>query len=165
MAHLSRLDRELAEWLGRRRVAALGTLDDDGAPLVSMVPFAIAHGAPALVIHVSDLAAHTRHLLARPRVSLLVVHDDRPDEPVHALPRISLAGRAEPLVPGSPEAQACREAYLGRFPEALPMTELADFRFVAVRVSSARHVAGFAAARSLDEAQVGRVLAAAAHPV
>ena len=59
MAHLSRLHRSLHHLLHHTRVAALGTLGDDGAPMVSMVPFAIAPSSHALVLHDSALAART----------------------------------------------------------------------------------------------------------
>ncbi|UUZ77435.1 hypothetical protein LP414_09545 [Polaromonas sp. P1(28)-13] len=58
--------------------------------------------------------------------------------------------------------EACRAAYLERFPEAEPMTQLGDFMFVAIEVTSARQVAGFGAARSIDEEEVRVVLGAAA---
>jgi hypothetical protein len=35
-----------------------------------------------------------------------------------------------------------------------PMTQLGDFMFVAAVVSSARHVAGFGTARSIDDEEV-----------
>lgn len=161
MTHESRLTRELRALLQTQRVAALGTLCEDGAPLVSMVPFAIEAGQPCLVIHVSGLAAHTGNLQSSPRVSLMVMRAEAEGEPVHALPRVTLEGRAEVLVPASPSWQACRAAYLARFPEAEPMTHLGDFMFVALHVGAARQVAGFGAARSLDAQQLAQVLAGA----
>ena len=162
MTHESRLTRELLSLLQERRVAALGTLCEDGAPLVSMVPFAIEPGRACLVIHVSGLAAHTRNLQTAPAVSLLVMRAEVPGEPVHALPRVTLQGRVEVLVPASPGWEACRHAYLARFPEAEPMTQLGDFNFMAIHVTSARQVAGFGAARSLDAQAVAQVLGRAA---
>lgn len=82
-------------------------------------------------------------------------------EPVHALPRITLAGVAKVLAPTSPDWQECKTAYLERFPEAEPMTQLGDFMFVAVQVGSARHVAGFGTARSIDEEEVRLALGTA----
>jgi len=150
MTHESRLTRELRSLLQTQRVAALGTLCEDGAPLVSMVPFAVEPSLACLVIHVSGLAAHTRNLQTSPAVSLLVMRAEVEGEPVHALPRVTLEGRAEPLMPARPAWAACRAAYLARFPEAEPMTQLGDFMFIAIHVSAARQVAGFGAARSLD---------------
>ena len=154
MTHESRLTRELRALLNTQRVAALGTIDETGAPFVSFVPFAIEPQLHCLVIHVSGLAAHTRNLQARPRVSLLVMQSETPGEPVHALPRVTLEGLAKALEPNSQAWRVCRTAYLARFPEAEPMTQLGDFMFFAVQVTSARHVAGFGTARSIDEEEV-----------
>ena len=159
MPHESRLTRELRLLLNAQRVAALGTLrDGGGAPQVSMVPFAIEPGLACLVLHVSGLAAHTRNMQASPAVSLLVMQAEVAGEPVHALPRVTLDGRAEMLVADSPDWAACRSVYLARFPQAEPMTQLGDFRFVMVRPTGARHVAGFGAARSVDEPELAQVL-------
>jgi hypothetical protein len=162
MAHESRLTGELRALLQTQRVAALGTLCEDGTPLVSMVPFAIEPGSACLIIHVSGLAAHTRNLQASPAVSLLILRAEVQGEPVHALPRVTLQGRAAVLARDSAAWQACRAAYLARFPQVGPMTQLGDFMFVALHASAARQVAGFGAARSLDPNELAQVLRSAA---
>ena len=161
MAHEARLARALRELLHSRRVAALGTLGPDGAPQVSMVPFAPCAVPACIVLHVSGLAAHTRNLEVSPQVSLMVMQAEAEGAPVHALPRVSIEARAEVLAPHGPIATACRAAYLERFPEAEPMTQLGDFRFVALHLTGARHVAGFGAARSVDVDELAQVLNAA----
>lgn len=158
----SRLDQALRELLAARRTAALGTLQAAAPeqPSVSMVPYAVLPEARSLVLHVSSLASHTRNLLAQPRVSLLVTAPEVEGEPVHALPRVTLEGLARLPEPGSADWQAARAAYLARFPEAEPMTQLGDFSFVLVALSGARQVAGFGAARSVDADRLARLLAA-----
>lgn len=156
--HEPRLTQALRTLLQTQRVAALGTLDADGSPFVSMVPFAVEPASAKLVIHVSGLAAHTRNLLASPRVSLLVMQAEVAGEPVHALPRVTLEGLAAVLVRDSEQWTQARGAYLARFADAQPMTELGDFMFVAIAVQGARQVAGFGAARSLDAQTVAEVL-------
>jgi putative heme iron utilization protein len=158
MTHEPRLTRELRTLLNTQRVAALGTIDDAGNPFVSMVPFAIEPQLHCLVIHVSGLAAHTRYLQARERVSLMVMQAEVAGEPVHALPRVTLDGVATVAQRGSAEWTACRTSYLTGFPDAEPMTELGDFKFIAIKVTGARQVAGFGAARSLDEVEINVVL-------
>lgn len=160
MAHEPRLTRALRELLAAQRVAALGTLDEDGTPFVSMVPFAVDGRDRSLVIHISGLAAHTRNLQRRPRASLMVCQAEVAGEPVHALPRVTLDIDAADAVAGA-DAQACRAAYLARFPEAEPMTALGDFRFVRLRPLGARQVAGFGAARSVDAAELLQALGSA----
>lgn len=148
--HEPRLSSDLRTLLASQRVAALGTLGEDGTPFVSMVPFALAPAIACAVIHVSGLAAHTRNLQAAPQVSLLVMQAEVPGQPVHALPRVTLLGQAQVLTPDSPAWVEARTAYLARFPEAEPMTQLGDFMFVAITLQGARQIAGFGAARSLD---------------
>lgn len=158
MSHEPRLSLDLRTLLSTQRVATLGTLSEDGSPFVSMVPFALASQSPSVVIHVSGLAAHTRNLLASPAVSLLVMQAETAGEPVHALPRVTLQGRAEVLVKDSTAWMEARAAYLQRFPEAEPMTALGDFMFMAIRLLGARQIAGFGAARSLDAEALARIL-------
>ena len=140
MAHTPRLTVELAVLLHTQRVASLGTTDAQGFPFVSMVPYAIAVEPGVLVIHVSGLAAHTGNMERSPEVSALVMRPEVAGEPVHALQRASEHALYAP----------CRAAYLHRFPDAEPMTQLPDFRFVALHLQQARQVAGFGAARSVD---------------
>src|SRR4051794_29657624 len=102
MAHMSRLTAQVRSLLQARRVAALGSITAEGAALVTMVPFAIEPQQRCLVIHVSDLAAHTRNLQATPRVSMLVMQSEVPGKPVHALPRVTFDGIASVPEPGSP---------------------------------------------------------------
>lgn len=156
--HEPRLTQALRTLLSTQRVAALGTLDDQGRPFVSMVPYALDPPSTSVVLHVSGLAAHTRHLQLRPQVSLLVMQAEVAGEPVHALARVTLEGFASILEPASSAWSSGRRAYLERFPQAEPMTELGDFRFVAIQVHSARQVAGFGAARSLDATALAVVL-------
>lgn len=154
MAHEPRLTTALRELLTRQRVAALGTLDEQGAPFVSMVPYALLPAAGELIIHISGLAPHTRNLERQPRAALMVCEAEVAGEPVHALARVSLDVNALPCPSGSAENVAARTAYLARFPEAEPMTALGDFRFVRLQPAGARQVAGFGAARRLDAAEL-----------
>lgn len=160
MSHEPRLSQALRTLFATQRVAALGTLGEDGRPFVSMVPFAVEPTSGQVVIHVSGLAAHTGNLMRHAEVSLLVMQAEVAGEPVHALPRVTLEGVAAVLALESVPWAAARAAYLARFPEAEPMTELGDFRFVGITITGARQVAGFGAARSLDGEAIRQVLRA-----
>jgi putative heme iron utilization protein len=148
--HEPRLNRVLRLMLNTQRVASLGTLNADGSPFVSMVPYAIEPESACLIIHVSLLALHTRNLLSNPAVSLMVMQPEAADAPVHELPRVSIVGTAARLQPESPSWLAARTVYLNRFAEAEPMTHLGDFSFVAIQPISARQVAGFGTARPVE---------------
>jgi putative heme iron utilization protein len=156
--HEPRLNRALRDMLHTQRVASLGTLNAEGGPFVSMVPFAIEPEAGCLVIHVSLLAPHTRNLLSNPAVSVMVMQAEVAGEPVHALPRVSMDGTAARLEPQSPSWLAARDVYLARFPDAEPMTHLGDFNFVVIHLTAARQVAGFGTARPLEAEDLASVL-------
>lgn len=158
MPHEPRLTRALRELLQSHRVAALGTLHSDGSPSVSMVPFAIEPHGGLVVIHVSSLAAHSQNMQMHPQVSLMVMQAEVANEPVHALPRVTLYGMVSVLEPQTAAWAQARTAYLARFPEAEPMTELGDFRFMGITVHGARQIAGFGAARSISPEELMDVL-------
>lgn len=161
-SHLSRLDLSLQALLRRRPLAALGTLAPDGAPFVSMVPWAWSSASMHCVLHVSALAAHTQHLRRDPRVCLMVMEQERDSSdgtPPQAAERVSIDARASWLAADDPLKIACRSAYLARFPDAEPITQLPDFAFVALQPLAVRHVAGFGAARSIEPAQLAALLA------
>lgn len=81
MAHEARLTTALRELLQAQRIASLGTLDEHGAPFVSMVPYALLPASGELVVHVSGLAAHTRNLERQPRAALMVCQAEVAGEP------------------------------------------------------------------------------------
>jgi putative heme iron utilization protein len=151
----------LRDLVHRRRTAALGTLHE-GAPFVSMVPFAVMPEGEALVVHVSRLAGHTKDMLADPRVSLLIAQPEGEGVAAQALARVSVRGEARELAKGGEEEQSGRGAYLARFPEAAPLTEFGDFSFFAIRPVQARFVAGFAQAMSVTGETLAKVLGGSA---
>jgi putative heme iron utilization protein len=164
--HLSRLDEQLVCLLRERPVAALACLDDDGAPALSMVPFAVDAApdgaAAALILHVSALAAHTRQMARDARVSLLVVDQDGAAEMPQALQRAAIQATAAFVEPGGEAHARCEALYLARHPQAELMTQLPDFRFVRLAPTALRHVAGFGAARTVDGELLAAVLRVAA---
>ena len=138
-------------------VAALGTLHE-GAPYVSMVPFALLPDGSRFIIHVSSLAAHTKDMLACPQVSLLVIAPPTPGVTAQATARITIQGRAEQYAGETEGRAAARAAYLARFPESAQMFGFADFSLFAVIPESIRFVGGFAQARTLSPSALAEAL-------
>jgi hypothetical protein len=147
-----------AQLLRQTRVTALGTVDA-GAPGVSLAPYALVPAPLALLVLVSGLSAHTRHMLADPRVALLVAEPEREDANVHALARVLMQGEARPLRAGDPDYAAARSAYESRFPAMSSLFELGDFALFAIRPTSVRVVSGFAQAASITPAALAEALA------
>lgn len=146
------MDAELAQRLRaifeQQEVGSLGTLHD-GAPFVSMVPFALLPGGMGFVIHVTALAAHTKDMLADSRVSLMVMADRRADVPAQALARVTVQGDAMPIPGDAPIHALAKATYLARFPQSAQTFELGDFALFAIRPRSLRYVGGFAQAKTI----------------
>jgi heme iron utilization protein len=135
-------------------LAALGTVQG-AEPFVSMVPFAVISAAALpnsgkLIIHVSTLAAHTKHMLENARVSLMVMAAPSPDVSAQATPRVTIQGTAVQLNKASSEYEEAKAVYVERFPQSLDLFGFADFSLFAIAPTSARFVAGFAQAKTLS---------------
>ena len=147
--------RILRDIVREQSIAALGTLHA-GEPYVSMVPYAqLARGAD-FFIHVSRLAAHTADMLARTRVSLLIIAPSG-DTP-QSRARITLQGDAHRLGSESVEYVAAKACYLARFPQSAGIFELADFSIFRIVPASLRVVGGFAQAFSLGAESFARTM-------
>ena len=162
MPHESHLQQSLRALLATQRIATLGVqpLADFSmpqalpAPGLSCVPWAWNSEFCCLVIHVSALASHTQAMEQHPAVSLMMTAQEQANTGVHALERVSIQGIASTPPPESLLCQTAKNSYLQRFPEAEAMTMLADFRFVCITPINARHIAGFGAARDVDDQEL-----------
>lgn len=128
------------------RSGALATLDPDGTPFASLVTIATdADGTPLMLL--SRLSAHTRHLLADPRCSLLFSQGGKGDPLAH--PRLTVVGRAAQI----DDARA-RERFLARHPKAKLYADFPDFGFFALDPSAGHLNGGFAKAATLTRDQL-----------
>jgi putative heme iron utilization protein len=135
------------------RWAALAVVVD-GAPAAAMTSYALAPDGAALYVHLSQMALHTRALLTEPRAALVVSAPDTGDGDPQTLPRLSLSGVGLALVPGTPDYESGRAAYVGRFPAADERFALADFVLFRFEPAEARWVGGFARALRMTGTQL-----------
>lgn len=116
--------------------AVLATLDNGGAPYVSLVLVAPdERNTPLLLL--SDLAEHTKNIRRDPRASLLFDGTAGLAEPL-AGPRLTVMGRIEP----APEPAALAR-YVARHPGAEAWAAMGDFRLYRLQPTRAHLVAGF----------------------
>jgi putative heme iron utilization protein len=146
--------KSLRALITTQSLAALGTVHG-GEPFVSMVPFAVITNAALpnsgkLIIHVSTLAAHTRHMLENSRVSLMVMAAPSHDVSAQATPRVTIQGTATQLDKASAEYEEAKAVYVERFPQSTDLFGFSDFSLFAITPTSARFVAGFAQAKTLS---------------
>ncbi len=134
--------REAAELLRAARSGMLATTEA-GRPHAALVTPALGPDGLVLLL-LSDLSAHTRHLRADPGCALLVTGAATGKNP-QTMPRLSLRGTAYPA-----GHDAARAAYLRHHPYAALYAGFADFHFWTLRLEEAYYVGGFAAAASLQ---------------
>jgi len=125
------------------RQGSLATLDR-GAPFVSLITPAFSW-AGDLVILVSGLSRHGRHLRADPRCSVLLEADASGANPQTA-PRVTLTGRA---VADSSDA-ALRDRWVRIHPYGALYAGFADFTLWRVEVERLHWVGGFGRVRELS---------------
>lgn len=153
-------------WEARKllRAARVGTLASsaDGQPFASLVTPGCAPDLSLLLL-LSDLSEHTRHLRADARCSVLVAGLPQDANP-QTTPRITVTGLAEPTAD-----PALKSRYLAVHPYATQYADFGDFSVWRVRPLGGLYVGGFAraarlraAALALDEASVAIIESAEA---
>jgi putative heme iron utilization protein len=119
----------------------------EGAPYVALVTPAFMPDGSVLLL-LSTLSAHTRHLQENPACALLITGEATSENPQTA-PRLALSGRAAPVA-----AELAREAFMAAHPYAALYADFADFGYWRVALTAAHYVGGFAAAAGLDVARL-----------
>jgi putative heme iron utilization protein len=135
---------EAARLLAAARTGTLATAPA-GVPYAALVTPALATDGGLLLL-LSDLSAHTRHLRENPSCALLVVGQP-PDGEANpqTAPRLLLTCTA-----AISTAAADRETYLAAHPYAELYAGFGDFNVWRLRATAAHYVGGFAAAAGLD---------------
>ena len=138
-----------AWWQARQLLRAAGTLATSaaGQPFASLVTPACAPDLSVLLL-LSELSEHTRHLRAEPRCSLLVSGPAESANPQTA-PRLTLTGLATP----EPDP-ALKARWLAMHPYARLYADFGDFALWRIRPAAALFVGGFARATRLKAAEL-----------
>ena len=141
-------DAESPSWTARKllRAARAGTLATalDGQPFGSLVTPACAPDLSLLLL-LSDLSEHTRHLHREPRCAVLVAGNAESANPQTA-PRVTVTGLAERI-----DDPALKARWLTVHPYAALYADFGDFHLWRIRPMGALFVGGFARATRLRQ--------------
>ena len=132
--------KEIHQLLQNGTTAALGTLDADQHPFVTLVSIAAA-GPTSIVMLLSDLAKHAQFLAAHPEASLLIADDSISPAQRMAAPRVTLSGSVR-RVPRNEDSKL-RQTFLDKHPQAAMYADFGDFSIYEFTVTEAHLVAGF----------------------
>ena len=149
--------------VAKSRWAALATICGDGTPLASQVAVAPDKGG-VLLMHLSQLAEHTRNLAQRPAVSVVMGQPDAGSPDPQTLARISILGMATLLAPDAAGYEAAKVAYLNALPAAEPRFAFTDFGLYALVPARAQYVGGFARAFRFNARDTRQLLSEAIAP-
>ncbi len=152
-------EEDAPPWAARKllRAARAGSLATtaDGQPFATLVTPACA-GDLSILLLLSELSEHTRHLRADPRCALLVAGAAATANPQTA-PRLTVTGLAVP----DPDA-ALKARWLAVHPYAAFYADFGDFALWRIRPLAALFVGGFARATRLRRADLAPDTAAVA---
>ena len=142
---------EAPSWAARKllraaRVATLATTTG-GQPFTALVTPATSSGGDILLF-LSSLSEHTRHLRADPRCAVMVTGTTDDPNPQTA-PRLTVTGLAEPT-----DDAALKARWLARHPYAALYADFADFALWRIAPKAGLLVAGFARATRLRQADL-----------
>jgi putative heme iron utilization protein len=134
-------------------------VEADGAPYAALLPYAVRPDFSGFLVHVSELAKHTRGL-ADGAAFALVIH--RPDDGVVdplQVPRVLLQGVVRRLERGTQAWAEAQAAYVARFPASEMTFGLGDFHLCELLPERGRLVTGFAGAHNIGPETLRRVAA------
>jgi hypothetical protein len=145
----SSVQLDIARLVLSQRWAAVATVAD-GAPLASMVAYAVEPGLEGMLLFLSQLSAHTRHLLADGRASIAVTQPDTGEGDPQLLPRVSLQGTVTPIARDEEAFATAGARYVQKFPDAMMRFQLPDFVLFRFVPDEGRYVGGFARATTVS---------------
>ena len=137
---------EARKLLRAARVGTLATLAQ-GQPFASLVTPSCAPDLSLLLL-LSDLSEHTRHLRTEPRCSVLVAGAQADANP-QTIPRVTVTGLAEVV-----DDSALKARYLAVHPYASLYADFGDFALWRIRPASGLYVGGFGRAARLGQASL-----------
>lgn len=146
----SQIQAEASGFLARFRTLVLATLSESQLPDCSTAPFVLEKDG-SIYIYLSELAQHTKNLLANPAASLMMIADESASSNLFARQRLTLQAKAVEIMPDSPEYEQIldkMESELGNTIQVL--RTLPDFHLFKFLVQHANYVQGFAKAYALQ---------------
>lgn len=145
--------RLTAKLIRDHRWAALAT-QGGGGPEASWVAYVAEEDFSGILLHLSQLAAHTRNLLKNPCAGLAISEHEQADRDPQQLARVMIHGSVALLAPETAAYRTAANHYLQRLPQAQRLFTFSDFLLLRLIPTRARFVGGFARAYTLDAGQL-----------
>jgi putative heme iron utilization protein len=120
-------------------VLSTTSLDVPGFPFGSVTPYCADEQCQP-VLYISDIAQHTKNVIADPRVSLTIVESQAESDDVQSRGRVTCLANARPV---NETETAVRDRYFHYFPSARQYEGTHDFAFFRLELVRVRFIGGF----------------------
>jgi len=131
------------------RSLQLSTVGEDGIPHCGYTPY-LYRSPGSFYIFVSQLAAHTRNLLANRTVAIMIVADEQSTSQIFSRTRVNYLCDATKIAPDSPDYTLVLDDYQERHGKmAALLRQLPDFVLFQLQPKSGQFVMGFGKAYAL----------------
>ncbi|WP_373779050.1 heme utilization protein HutZ [Glaesserella sp.] len=138
----NRLGPEIQEFKQQMKTILLSTVDAQGNPNVSYAPFVINNGEYQVLI--SIVARHARNLLEVPKVSLMLIEDERQSREIFARRRLTFDATARLVERNTDEWENAIYALKNRHGKTISnLSQLADFKLFSFKPEKGLFVKGF----------------------
>jgi len=126
-------------------ILSTNSVEMDGYPFGSVVPYCLDRSGN-LIILISQIAQHTKNILANPKVSLITIEQGVDD--------VQIGGRltwiADVVSLRDEESEAAADRYYRYFPQSRDFHKVHDFDFYRLELVRARYIAGFGKIHWID---------------
>ncbi len=138
-----------ARLIQEMRSLQLSTVGPDSLPHCGYTPY-LYRDPNSFYIFVSQLAAHTRHLLENGTVAIMIIADEQSSSEIFARPRVSYQCDAKKIAPDNHDYTLVLDEYQQRHGKmAALLRQLPDFVLFQLNPISGQFVMGFGKAYAL----------------
>jgi|GEM_PF-96019 len=135
----------------------LATVSADGTPEASTSP-AILDENKQFFIFVSEMSAHTSHMLANKKASVMIVADESASPQIFARKRATFTCQVIEIARGSERGMAITELFFKKFGNVMEsITAMGDFHLIQLLPLKGRVVLGFGRAFDVTGDQLDRL--------
>jgi len=133
----------------RMKTVQLATLGEDAEPHCGYTPFVF--DGPDLIVFISQLAVHTRDLLANPHVGVMLIDDEQDSKNLFARCRVRYQCKANVIKPDDPAYTPLLDKYHERQGKVVSLIrQLPDFVLFRLQPKSGVFVVGFGEAYRIE---------------
>jgi len=129
--------------IATQQTLLLATVSDSAQPDISYAPY-VRDEQGHFYIFISELASHTRNLLANRHASIMFIQAESESTELFARERVTLKCDATEIFPDNPIYEQQLGLFKSQFGEIVSLLKsLSDFHLFALKPESGQYVAGF----------------------